>query len=126
MRGSLLIWRFVALLACAGVFAGPIAVAAAPAKPTVSSLRARRGAVTVRVSTPASVRLSIYEPVPAGCQKPYCAAKLVTSTTQKVGIHGLTIEFGQALPRGHYLVVAIAVGKHGYVSQPRYATVTVA
>ena len=126
MRGSRLICRLVVLLTCGGVLAGPIAVAAAATKPTVSSLRARRGAVTVRVSTPASVRLSIYGPVPAGCQKPYCAAKLVTSTTQPVGVRGLTIEFGQALPRGHYLVVAVAVGKHGYVSQPRYATVTVA
>jgi hypothetical protein len=126
MGRSRLICRFVVLLACGGVLAGPIAVAAAAAKPTVSSLRARRGAVTVRVSRPATVRLSIYEPVPAGCQKPYCAAKLVTSTTQKVGVRGLTIEFGHALPRGHYLVVAIAVGKHGYVSQPRYAAVTVA
>jgi hypothetical protein len=81
--------------------------------------------VTVRVSTPASVRLSIYEPVPAGCRKPYCSAQLVTSTTQKVGVRGLTIEFGRALPRGNYLVVAVAVGKHGYVSQPRYAVVAV-
>ncbi|HWF25920.1 MAG TPA: hypothetical protein VG275_10755 [Solirubrobacteraceae bacterium] len=126
MRRSRLICRFLVLLACGGVLAGSVAVAAAAAKPTVSSLRARRGAVTVRVSTPASVRLSIYEPVPAGCSNPYCVAKLVTSTTQKVGVHGLTIEFGQALPRGHYLVVAIAVGKHGYVSQPRSAAVTVA
>lgn len=113
------------LFAC-GVLAGPIAVAAAAAKPTVRSLRARRGAVTVRVSTPASVRLSIYGPVPAGCRKPYCAARLVTSTTQKVGVRGLTIVFGKALPPGRYLVVAVAVGKHGYVSQPRYAVVTAA
>jgi hypothetical protein len=126
MRRSRLICRFVVLLACTGVLAGPIAVAAAAAKPTVKSLRARRGAVTVRVSTPARVRLSIYGPVPAGCQKPSCAATLVTSTTQKVGVRGLTIEFGQALPRGRYLVVAVAVGKHGYVSRPRDATVTVA
>src|ERR1700722_9649685 len=126
MRRSCLICRLVVLLVCGGVLAGPIAVAAATAKPTVRSLRARRGAVTVRVSKPASVRLSIYEPVPAGCPKSYCAATLVTSTTQKVGVHGLTIEFGQALPRGHYLVVAVAVGRHGYVSRPRYATVTVA
>jgi hypothetical protein len=82
--------------------------------------------MTVRVSTPASVSLSIYEPVPAGCRDPYCGAMLVTSTTQKVGVHGLTIEFGQALPRGHYLVIAVAVGKHGHVSKPRYAAVTVA
>jgi hypothetical protein len=126
MRRSRLICRFVVLLACAGVLAGPIAIASAAASPTVSSLRARGGAVTVRVSAPASVRLSIYEPVPAACRKPYCAAKLVTSTTQKVGVHGLTIEFGHALPRGRYLVVAVVVGKHGYVSRPRYATVTVA
>jgi hypothetical protein len=126
MRRSRLICRFVVLLACGVVLAGPIAVAAAAAKPTVTSLRVRHGAVTVRVSRPGSVRLSIYESVPAGCQKPYCAATLVTSTTQKVGVHGLTIEFGQALPRGQYLVVAIAVGKHGYVSQPRSAAVTVA
>jgi hypothetical protein len=126
MRSSRLICRFVVLLACAGVLAGPIAVASAAAKPTVSSLRARGGAVTVRVSAPASVRLSIYEPVPAGCRKPYCVAKLVTSTTQRVGVHGLRIEFGHALPRGHYLVVAVVVGKHGYVSPPRYATVTAA
>jgi len=126
MRRSWLICRFVVLLACGGVLAGPIAVAAAAAKPTVSSLRARRGAVTVRVSTPASVRLSIYESLSAGCRKPYCAGELVTSTTQKVGVRGLTIEFGQALPRGHYLVVAVAVGKHGYVSHPRYAVVTAA
>jgi hypothetical protein len=126
MRRSRVICRFVVLLACGGVLAGPIAVAAAAAKPTVTSLRARRGAVTVRVSTPASVRLSIYEPVPAGCRTPYCVATLVTSTTQKVGVHGLRIEFGQALPRGRYLVVAVAVGKHGHVSQPRYAVVTVA
>jgi hypothetical protein len=126
MRRSRLICRLVVLLAYGCVLAGPIAVAAAVAKPTVTSLRARRGAVTVRVSAPASVRLSIYEPPPAGCQQPYCAAKLVTSTTQKVGARGLTIEFGQALPRGHYLVVAVAVGKHGYVSRSRDATVTVA
>ena len=125
MRRSRLICRFVVLLACC-VAAGPIAVATAAVKPTVRSLRARRGAVTVRVSTPASVRLSIYGPVPAGCRTPYCAAKLVTSTTQKVGVRGLTIEFGQALPHGRYLVVAAAVGKHGYVSQPRYAAVTAA
>jgi hypothetical protein len=131
MRRSSLICRFVVLLACAGVLAAPIAVAsaaaaaAAAAKPTISSLRARRGTVTVRVSAPAFVRLSIYQPVPAGCKKPYCAAKLVTSTTQKVGVHGLRIEFGQALPRGHYLVVAVAIAKHGYVSPPRYAAVTV-
>jgi hypothetical protein len=126
MRRSRLICRFVVLLACGGVLAGPIAVAAAAARPTVSSLRARRGAVTVRVSRPASVRLSIYGPVPAGCGKPSCAANLVTSTTQRVGVRGLAIEFGQALPRGHYLVVAVAVGNQGYVSQPRYAVVTVA
>jgi hypothetical protein len=126
MRRSRLICRFVVLLACAGVLAGPIAVASAAAKPTIRSLRARGGAVTVRVSAPTSVQLSIYQPVPAGCRKPYCAAKLVTSTTQKVGVRGLKIEFGQALPRGRYLVVAVAVGKHGYVSPPRYAAVTVA
>jgi hypothetical protein len=126
MRRSCLICRLVVLLVCGGVLAGPIAVAAAPAKPTVTSLRARRGAVTVRVSTPASVRLSIYEQVPAGCPNPYCTAQLVTATTQRVGRRGLTIEFGQALPRGKYLVVAVAVGNHGYVSPPRYAAVTVA
>ncbi|MHB8690481.1 MAG: hypothetical protein ACYDHH_04485 [Solirubrobacteraceae bacterium] len=126
MRRSRLLCRFVVLVACAGVLAGPIAVASAAAKPTVSSLRARGGTVTVRVSAPAFVRLSIYQPVPAGCRKPYCTAKLVTATTQKVGVHGLRIEFGQALPHGHYLVVAVAVGKHGYVSPPRYAAVTVA
>jgi hypothetical protein len=125
MRRSRLICRFVVLLACGGVIAGPVAVAAVAAKPTVRSLRARRGAVTVRVSTPALVRLSIYEPAPAGCPQPYCAPTLVTSTTQRVGRRGLTIEFGQALPRGRYLVVAVAFGKHGYVSKPRYATVTV-
>jgi hypothetical protein len=125
MRRARLVCPLVVLVGC-WVLAGPIAVAAAVAKPTVTSLRARRGAVTVRVSAPASVRLSIYEPAPAGCQKPYCSAKLVTSTTQKVGVRGLTIEFGQALPRGHYLVIAVAVGKHGYVSRPRDATVTVA
>jgi len=125
MRSSRLICRFAVLLAL-GVLAGPIAVATAAAKPTVRSLRARRGAVTVRVTTPASVRLSIYGPVPAGCRKPYCAARLVTSTTQKVGVRGLTIDFGQALPHGRYLVAAVALGKHGYVSKPRYATVTVA
>ena len=125
MRRSSLICRLVVLFAC-GLLAGPIAGAAAASKPTVRSLRARRGAVTVRVSTPASVRLSIYESAPAGCRKPYCVVKLVTSTTQKVGVRGLTIEFGQALPQGRYLVVAVAVGKHGYVSKPRYATVTVA
>jgi hypothetical protein len=126
MRRPRLLCRFVVLLACGGVLAGPIGVAAAAAKPTVTSLRVRRGAVTVRVSRPASVRLSIYEMVPAGCQKPYCTATSVTSTTQKVGRHGLTIEFGQALPRGQYVVVAVAVGKHGYVSRPRSAAVTVA
>ena len=126
VRRSRLICRFVVLLACGGVLAGPIAVAAAAARPTVSSLRARRGAVTVRVSKPAFVRLSIYKSVPAGCPKSYCAPTLVTSTTHKVGVRGLTIEFGQALPRGRYLVVAVAVGKHGYVSKPRYAAVTAA
>ena len=124
MRRSPLICRFIALLACAGVFAGPIAVASAAAKPTVTSLRSRGGAVTVHVSSPTYVRFSIYQGVPSGCRKPYCLAKLVTSTTQKVGVHGLTIEFGQALPRGRYLVVAVAVGKHGYVSAPKYAAVT--
>jgi hypothetical protein len=126
MRRSRLILCVVVLLACGGALAAPIAVASAAAKPTVSSLRARRGAVTVRVNTPASVRISIYAPAPAGCRTPYCAPKLVTSTTHKVGVRGLTIEFGNALPRGHYLVVAVALGKHGYVSRPRYATVTAA
>lgn len=126
MRRSRLICRLVVLLACAGVLAGTVAVAAAAPKPTVSSLRARRGAVTVRVSRPASVRLTIYGPTPAGCRRPSCAGKLVTSTTQKVDGRGLTIAFGQALPGGRYLVVAVAVGKHGYVSRPRYAVVTAA
>ncbi|HWF54321.1 MAG TPA: hypothetical protein VG223_06840 [Solirubrobacteraceae bacterium] len=122
-----LICRFVVLLACscAGVVAAPIADVSAAARPTVSSLRVHGGTVTVRVSAPTSVRLSIYEPVPAGCRKPYCAAELVTSTTQKVGVRGLRIEFGHALPRGRYIVVAVAVGKHGYVSPARYAAVTV-
>jgi hypothetical protein len=124
MRRSRLICRLVVLFACS-ILAGPVAGAAAAAKPTVKSLRARRGDVTVRVSRPTSVRLSIYGPAPAGCGKPYCAAQLVTSTTQKVGVRGLTIAFGQALPRGRYVVVAVAVGKHGYVSRARYATVTV-
>jgi hypothetical protein len=119
-----LLRHILALLVCAGVLAGPIAVASGATKATVTSLRARGGAVTVRVSTPTSVRFSIYQSVPAGCRKPYCIAKVVTSTTQRVGSRGLTIEFGQALPRGQYLVVAVAVGKHGYVSAPRYAVVT--
>jgi hypothetical protein len=103
MRRTRLICRVAVLLACCGVLAEPIAAASAAVRPTVSSLRAQGGAVTVRVSTPATVRLSIYAPVPAGCRKPYCAAEL----------------------RGQYLVVAVVVGKHGYVSQPRYAVVTV-
>jgi hypothetical protein len=110
--------------ALAGALVGPIAAASAAAGPTVSSLRAGRGTVTIRVSRPTSVRVSIYEATPAGCRKPYCRATLVTATTQKVGRHGLKIAFGRALPPGRYLVVAVAVARHGYVSAPRYASVT--
>ena len=126
MLRTRLICLAAVVVALGGVLAGPIAVASAGPKPVVSSLKAKGGTVTVRVNTPASVRLSIYQPVPAGCRKPYCSAKLVTSTTEKVGVHGLTIDFGQAIPKGQYLVVAVALGKHGYVSRPAYAVVSVA
>ena len=125
MRGSRLFSRWVALLVCAGVLTGSIAVAAAAVKPAVSSLRAKGGTVTVRVNTPTSVNLSIYQGLPVGCRKPYCVVKLVTTTTQRVGREGLRVEFGQALPAGTYLVIAVAVVKHRDVSQPRYATVTI-
>jgi hypothetical protein len=125
MIRSRLLCRVAVLLACAGALTAPSALAASAAQPTVNSLRVRGGAVTVRVSTPARVGLAIYQSVPAGCRKPYCMAQLVTSLKHRVGVHGLTISFGQALPRGRYLVVAVAFGSHGYVSPPRYAAVTV-